>query len=320
MRKETKICLVVGAVLVLLGSVIFSAVMTAYGWNFGKLSTVEYKTNTHTVKGEFRNISINTDTTDVLLAPAKDANCQIVCYEPENVRHSVDVQDGTLSIRIVDEREWYEHIGITFGTPKITVFLPENQYASLLIKGSTGDVEISKDCTFESMDITLSTGDVVNHASASGCVNIQTNTGSIRTEDISAGSMYLTATTGKVTVSNVKCSGGISVYVSTGKANISSVTCQSLISDGSTGDISLSQVVASGGFSIGRSTGDIQLDRCDADAIYLETDTGDVTGSLLSGKEFITHTGTGEVSIPKGSVGGNCTITTGTGDIKITIQ
>lgn len=320
MRKETKICLVVGAILVLLGSVIFAAVMTAYNWNFQNLSTVEYDTNAHTVKDAFSKISINTDTADILFASTEDNTCKIVCYEQENARHSVGAEDDTLSIRIVDEREWYEHIGITFGTPKITVYLPESQYASLLIKGSTGDVEISKDCKFESMDITVSTGDVVNHASATGCINIQTSTGSIRTEDISAGSMYLTVTTGNVTVSNVKCNGGISVYVSTGKANISSVTCQSLISDGSTGDITLTQVVARGGFSIGRSTGDIRLDRCDADAIYLETDTGDVTGGLLSGKEFITHTGTGDVNIPKGSVGGKCTIRTGTGDIKITIQ
>lgn len=318
MHKETKICLIVAAFLVVCGSILFASVMTAYNWNFGKLSTVEFETNTHAVKDAFRNISISTDTADVVFAPSKDTACKIVCYEPENARHTVDVQDGTLSIRIVDEREWYEHIGITFGTPKITVYLPVDHYTSLLINGSTGDIEIPRDCSFESMDISVSTGDVVNHASATGCVSIQTSTGNIRMEDISVGSMYLTVTTGKVTVFNAICKGGISVYVSTGKTNITNTTCRSLISDGNTGDISLSQVVASEGFSIVRSTGDIKLDRCDASAISIETDTGDVTGSLLTDKIFITQTSSGHVDIPKTTNGGRCEINTGTGDIKIT--
>ncbi len=320
MRKETKICLVVGAFLVLLGSVVFAAVMTAYNWNFQNLSAVEYDTNTHTVKDAFSKISINTDTADILFASAEDNTCKIVCYEQENARHSVGVEDDTLSIRLEDAREWYEYIGINFGTPKITVYLPEAQYASLLIKGSTGDIEIPKDCKFENMDISVSTGDIVNDASATELIKIHTSTGNIRTENISADALDLTVTTGKITVTNAICDSDISIHVSTGKTKITDSTCKNLVSDGNTGDISLNQVIAAEGFSIVRSTGDIKLDRCDAQTIFLETDTGDITGSLLTDKVFITQTSTGHVDIPKTTAGGRCEITTSTGDIKITIH
>lgn len=320
MQKRTKIWLIVAALLVISGLIIFSWAMTAYKWDFSKLSTVQYETNIHTINREFSNISISTDTASILFAASQDGHCKIVCYEPENRLHSVDVKDGTLSIQVVDEREWYEYIGITFVAPKITVYLPENQYASLLIKGSTGDIEIPKDCKFKSMDIAVSTGVVANYASVPEFIKIQTNTGSIRLESVSAGELDLTVATGKVTVSNVACAGSASILVSTGKTEITNFTCMNLISDGSTGDIVLNHVIATEMFSIVRSTGDIILDRCDAAKFFLKTNTGDVTGSILTDKVFITTTDTGSVRVPNTITGGKCQIISNTGDIRITIN
>lgn len=58
---------------------------------------------------------------------------------------------------------------------------------------------------------------------------------------------------------------------------------------------------------------------CDAAEIYVKTSTGDVTGSLLSGKSFVTDTSTGEVNVPASS-GGKCEIKTSTGNIKISVR
>ena len=71
---------------------------------------------------------------------------------------------------------------------------------------------------------------------------------------------------------------------------------------------------------IRRSTGDVDIRGCDAPVIVIETDTGDVTGSLLTGKLFDIRTSTGNVQIPKSTLGGECRITTSTGDIRIVIE
>ena len=314
-----KVWLIVGVSLIILGLIIFAAAMTANKWDFTKLSTVKFETNTYSVSDEFDSIAIQTDTADIIFVPTDDGICRVVCYEEENIKHSVAVQNNILTIQVVDKRAWYEYIGITYGTPKITVYLPQREYTSLHINESTGDVELPKEFTFGSIDISASTGDVKCHASTSDLIKIKLNTGDINVENISAGALDLTVSTGKVTAKSIVCNGDININVSTGKTYLTDVKCESIISNGSTGDISLKNVIAEKQFSIKRNTGDVMFEGCDAAEIHIETSTGAVKGSLMSSKVFIVESDTGRVNVPKTVTGGRCEITTDTGDIKISI-
>lgn len=314
-----QIWLAIAIALVLIGLIIFAAVMAAYGWDFTKLSTLKYETNTYPINDAFSSISINTDTADILFTPANDEKCSVVCYETEKVKHTVTVQGDILTIHLVDNRQWHEYIGINFNSPKITVYLPQREYNMLSIKGSTGDVEIPQNFQCRTMEILMSTGDVLSSASASENVKIKTTTGSIHIQNISAAALDLTVSTGKVQVTNAICKGDLTVHVSTGKTNLTNIQCLNLISKGNTGDISLKNVIATGNFSIERTTGDIQLNGSDAAAICMNTDTGDIIGTLLSSKIFLASTDTGHVDVPQTATGGTCQIETSTGNIKIDI-
>lgn len=321
MRKTTKVWLIIAASLVLIGCILFVGIMSALRWDFKKLSTVEYETNTYEINETFDDISINTDTADIVFAFSDDGKCRVECHEEENAKHSVTVEDGILTIEVIDERSLFDYIAnISFDSTKITIYLPKAEYTSLLIQEDTGDVEIPKDFTFKDIDISLSTGDVDFCASASEMIKIETSTGDIRVENISAGSLELSVTTGKVTVSSVTCKGDVTVGVSTGNVYLTDIACKSVVSSGSTGDISLDNVIAAENFSIERSTGDIKFDSSDAAEIFVETSTGYVTGTLLTDKVFITQTDTGRVDVPKTATGGRCEINTDTGDIKINID
>lgn len=319
MSKATKLWLITAAALIFIGLLIFGGVMMELKWNFANLFTVKCETNTHEISENFTDLSIITDTADIAFLPAEDGQCKVVCHEEAKAKHTVSVEDGILSIRLVDDRKWYEHIGIGFEPTKVTVYLPEAAYGSLLIKESTGDIDIAKDLSFESMDITVSTGDVVNRASASGMMKIKASTGDIHVENVAADSLDLSVSTGDITASGVTCVGDVTVKVSTGKAYLTDVTCQDLTTTGNTGDLSLTKVVATGKFSIERSTGDVKFDACDAAEIFVKTDTGNIKGSLLSEKVFIYHSNTGKIDLPQTTSGGKCEINTDTGDIKITI-
>lgn len=320
MSKNTIIWLVVAGSLVLIGCVLFVGAMTMIDWNFKGLSTDRYETEIHEISEEFSNISINTDTAKIIFVLSDDEKCKVECYEQKNAKHSVVVQDDTLSINVVNEIKWYEYIGLNFNSPKITIYLPQAEYASLFIKESTGDIKIPKDFIFEDVDILLSTGDVDFCASASQMLKISTTTGDISVEDIYAGSVELSVTTGRVTADGVNCDTDVAVSVSTGDAKLSDIVCKSVISRGNTGDISLNNVIASEKFSINRSTGDISFDSSDAAEIFVITDTGGVTGSLLTDKVFAVQTDTGKINVPKTTSGGMCEITTDTGDINITVN
>lgn len=317
---RTKVWLIIAVSFVLLGGILFAGVMSTLGWDFTKLSTEKFETNTYEISEMFDAISMDTDTADIVFAASDDGICKVVCFEQENAKHSVVVQDDTLTIRVADQREWYQYIGINFSTPKITVYLPEDPYTALLIKESTGAIEIPKEFKFEDVDISLSTGAVKFFASVSDVLKINTSTGGIHVESISAGVLDLSVSTGNITVSHVTCDGDVKINVSTGKTNMTDIRCKNLISSGDTGDISLKNVIATEKFSVERSTGDVKLERSDAAEIYIETDTGDVTGTLLSEKVFIAETDTGRVDVPKTATGGKCEINTDTGDIKISIS
>lgn len=323
MKKKERIWLAAAAALIVLGGIIFGGAMTVLKWDFTKLSAVRYETNRYEMgenDGAFENISITAGTADVLLLPAEGDLCTVECYEREKVRHTVTVKDGTLTVEVTDTRKWYEHIGICFGTPRVTVYLPKEMYGMLAVKVATGGVRIEKGLGFKSIDVAASTGDVTCHASADEGIKIKTSTGRIHTEGLTAASLDLSVTAGGVTVKDIACAGGVTVKVSTGKARLTGVTCNSFTSNGNTGELSLTDVIAVGALSVTRSTGDVRLEGCDAAELYIETDTGDVTGSLLSEKVFIVHTDTGKKEVPDTIHGGRCKITTDTGDIKIAVE
>ena len=319
MKKKTKVWLLTAVLLVVLGLILFAAGMTANNWNFLNLSTEKYETNAYEIREAFRNIAVETNTADILFAVSQDGKCKVVCYEAENEKHTASVQDGTLMICVVQQKQWSDYIGITMETPKITVYLPQTQYDSLVIKESTGDLEIPGEFQFESMDISTSTGDVKNYASTSGMMKIKTNTGAIYVENISAEFVDLLVSTGDVSAKSVTCNGDVQIGVSTGRVKLADVKCKNMTSRGNTGDAFLENVIASEVVFIERSTGDVKMEDCDAAEIQIQTDTGDVEGTLLSEKVFIVETDTGSTDVPQTTTGGKCEITTNTGDIRVKI-
>ncbi len=319
MSKATKIWLITAGALVLVGALIFGGAMAMLNWDISKLSTGNFETNEHMVVGEYKNIKINTETADIVFLPSDDEKTSVICYEIQSAKHSVEVKDGTLVIKLDDQRKWYEHIGINFTKPKITVYLPAGEHGELFLRSTTGNTDITKHFKFESIDIDQTTGNVKSFASTSGSVKIKTTTGSISLNGATAGSLDLSVSTGSVSLSAIRC-GDIKIGVSTGRTTLNDVECKNLTSEGSTGNISLNSVIAEGKMSIQRTTGRIHFAACDAGELFVKTSTGDVTGTLLSEKIFVVNTSTGRIDLPPTRGGGKCEISTSTGDIIIKLD
>lgn len=319
MNKATKVWIITAIFLILLGCILFGGTMMKMDWDFTKLNTTAFETHTYQITDSFSSIRVETDTAKIEIVPAADDCCSLTCFEQENLRHTATVQDGVLNIRSVDERKWYEYIGIHFSTPKITLAIPAAHYESLVIRENTGDILISKDFSFGSMDIAASTGDICNYANVDGAMQIKTTTGSICAENIQVGSATLSASTGTIKAASLDCNADLQASVTTGKILLTNVTAQNLLSIGDTGDIQMKNVVVAEHLSIQRDTGDVIFDRCDAATISVKTDTGDVKGTLLTEKVFLTQADTGKVLVPNSTNGGKCEITTDTGNIVINI-
>ncbi len=338
MRTATKIWLFIAALLVLLGGVGFTVLMAANGWDFGALNTSNFTTNTYEIEEEFDRISFNLDTADVWILPSEDGECHVICQERENERHSVSVKDGVLTITLVDNGKWYEHL-LSFGSMKITVYLPKEEYETLTLRSDTGDYTLGAGLRFASVDHEASTGDLTVKANVSGLLKARLSTGDMKIESLSVGAMDLETTTGDITLSSLQIEGQVTLAVDTGDMRLTDLSLGSLSTTGDTGDIHCKNLLAADTLSIVRDTGDVKLEGCragslqietssgdiffngsDADSISVKASSGDVTGTLLSEKIFYARTSSGTVRVPTSTEGGLCEVETSSGDIILSIE
>lgn len=322
MSRAAKSWMIAAAVLILAGIGIFAAVTSM---NHGQMvwnTASNMVTNTYTIREDFDSISVRGDTEDIVFLLSKDGKCTVEFYERENEKHTAAVKNGTLLVSGEEQKgKWTDHISLFSGKdPKMTIMLPKNVYKALRVEESTGDIRLPADFSFDTVDITVSTGTVRCEASAADRLKIGTSTGEIEVKGVSAGQMDLSVSTGTVDVDSAYCKGNMSLRVSTGRAELKDVSCRNFTSTGSTGRITMKNLTATETISIERSTGDVTFEGCDAGEIYVKTDTGDVKGTLLSDKVFLAETDTGKVSVPKTITGGRCEISTDTGDIEFTID
>lgn len=308
------------------GAVITAVILTVAGilifvgglFAGGSLPPMAYEAMQYSVNEPFTEIRIDAHEANIELILSDDETCSVAGAVTEKFYWNVSVQDGILTVASVDERTWVDRLMMSADQP-LQIRLPGTEYKTLTVESRTGDVKVPEAFSFESIEITASTGDVTCLASAEELIKIKTSTGDIRVEGVKAGELDLTVTTGKVDVASVECAGAVRVGVSTGRAQLIDVACQSFATSGSTGDLTMENVIASETVLIERSTGDVHFLACDAQEITVQTNTGDVTGSLRSPKVFTTKTDTGDVDVPASTSGGHASITTDTGDIRIEI-
>lgn len=319
--STTKKWIIIAAILLGAGVLICGISFAVLGFDFGRLSTVKYETNTYEVNENFQNITIKADTENIIFIPSDDGICKVVCREEKDDPHQVSVQGDTLIISKKEKHKWHLFsFGIITESPEITVYLPGDVYKALSIEADTGNADIPKDFTFNSMSVTLDTGNINCQAQVDGDVSMKTDTGHITISDVTASGMRLVSDTGRMDITNSEFSGDIEIKEGTGLVTMENVTCRNLTSNGDTGNLIMTNVIATGEFNLERDTGKVEFNGCDAETIYVKTDTGSVTGSLLTDKVFITDTDTGSVDVPKTITGGRCEITTDTGNIRISIE
>lgn len=298
MKKRT-IWIIIALCCVIIGTIIFVSGMSKNDWDFKKLGSYNFETNTYEIVDEFNKIEINAKTANINFQLAENGECKVVCYENKKEKHLTSVDNGVLKINYTNEKRWYDYLHILSNSPKITVYLPDLDNITLTIKVSTGDVKLPSDFTFESISISGSTCHVKCYASSINQTKIHVSTGDIIIENATAKNYDL--------------------HVSTGDTKMTNVNCENIVSTGSTGDIKLNNVIASEKISIERSTGKVKFYRCDANELKIITSTGDVEGTLLSDKVFIVKSSTGDIDVPSSITGGRCEITTSTGDIEVRV-
>lgn len=279
MKKGTIIALIVAIALIVVGGI-----LVVMGLSFAGNGTQESKLTERiiTVAESFDSIKINTQDCDVKFVPYNgDVNAQITILEQDRVSHQVLVEDGTLTIKMTDQRKWTDFVRVfnVFGEQEsmsMTLCIPNTLYTSIYITTDTGDIRIpgvlqAEEMTLRSdtgdvwleggpvqvLDCMLSTGDITVRGGEAEIMTLRTGTGELDVRDLTARELHLAENTGDVEVENV------SVQIFTINGN----TC----------DVELENVQAQDYLQVFTDTGDIDITNSEALNVNIETDTGDIT-------------------------------------------
>ena len=104
MKKRTIIALIVAGVLIIAGGM-----LTVLGLSFAGDSTQKSELNRQeiTIQESFDTIAIDTADCDVEFAMFSGrSDCMVEMRMYEQVHHDMVVEDGTLKIKMIDERNW----------------------------------------------------------------------------------------------------------------------------------------------------------------------------------------------------------------------
>ena len=310
MKARTIVALVIAVVLIVAGGVMLVLGLSYAGTDFEP----KVAEKTYVMDDPFRSIQIETDTCDVVLVKT-DGEFRAVCPDSEKLSCAVIAEEGVLKVSIVDIRHWTDMIGVFHPETQITVYLPESQYQALRIETDTGDVTVPEDFSFADAEILSNTGDVHFTAEVANLLTVTTTAGDITVFGSSPAVMRVTATTGDIILDEITGSCEFALCTTTGDVQAQNVDCEVMACTTTTGRIDFYRLIAQGYLGLFTDTGDIELEDCDSAEVTIETDTGDVKGHFLSAKWFLTESDTGDVDVPLGREGGQCRITTDTGDI-----
>lgn len=323
MKKNKIIMIVVAIILIVSGTIIGAIALATKDFDLSEVSTVStmhFVTNTYNMDEAFSDITIEGAESDIRFLTSEDDSCKVVCNEAEEVYHSVEVKNDTLTIKRIDTRKWYDNVGINMGRMEIFVYLPQTEYEALYVKSVSGAIDIPKDFGFKEAELGSTSGDVNFTASVQNELSIETVSGNLYVGDISPKSLKLHSTSGEAKISSVNVESDLTAETVSGNFQLINIACRNITAESTSGEVDLTNVNVSENIHIESVSGDVTLMECDADALWVDTSSGDVSGTLLTEKIFITDTSSGDIDVPNSASGGKCEITTVSGNIEFTIQ
>ncbi len=297
MKRSAKKAIIISLCLMAAGILICAGVFFFSGFDFMKFDNSVYITNTHEISQEIRSININTDIADINILSTPDNSVKLTCYEDESKPHTITAENGLLTIKSA-KKHWYDHIKLfSFRTPELTLYLPQDMYDSFIVNTNTGDIST------ENISATQ--------------MELESDTGHIDLQNTDYAELITAESdTGHISISNSNCN-KLTAATDTGHVNLANVKAMDIEAETDTGDVCLQNTTSEGNISTEASTGDIIFENSDGRNIYAENSTGDIKGTILTSKTFTAHSSTGKVSVPNSQGTGIFEAETSTGDITI---
>lgn len=281
-----------GALLLLVGVLVFTWTLSLMGWDITKLSTTEaYVERTFTAESNDQDITLEDKDVPVIVKPSRDGKIHITYMERDN--HLYEIEEGS---------------GITikkFVKSKLSLFNIDFYEASLVIelpKGYAG-----------SLDLRTGNAPITIAAISADRIDAKTSNSPIVLKD-NRGLTQIKARTsnGKIVLSSITVRGNVDCMTSNGSIQLSDITADDITGVTSNASAVAVDVIANGDLSLKASNAKIKVDGITAGRrIELESSNGNITGHIRGDESEYAITSSvtnGSNSLPNETTGGDKTL------------
>ncbi len=346
MKKGVLVALILAGVCILLGIMVFVAA-GARMLSGDTQKSGAFETHEQVVEEPFSSLLVSTSDETIIVLPTEDDVCRVTYTDTLRMRHTVEVIDGTLTVREIDQRSWLDYIGVLSSFSPVMVSLPKAQLETVSLEATSGSIRVTDVSAREGIKLLTTSGSITGSALEARRLSATATSGSVRLSDLALGDGALgtNVTSGSVTVERAQC-GWIGVKTSSGGIRITDLTVSASDAakpnqiSATSGTVRLETCTIYGGCSVSASSGSlhltdirvgdtlqlsaksggIHLSRLDAKELWIQATSGSVTGSLKHPMRFETQTKSGSVHVPETTGDGLCTVITTSGSIKLTIE
>ncbi|MGN0184168.1 MAG: DUF4097 family beta strand repeat-containing protein [Aristaeellaceae bacterium] len=246
-----------GAMLLAVGALLFAGVLALNGFNFNNFAlAASYNRVTHAPEGEFDRLDVSVADADVRLQIAEDGVCRVICDESGRDAYTVEVQDGTLVVRI--ESHWYDNIGIHLSEPELTLLLPERDYAEVQLHSVSGDMDVTG-LRIDALAMDTTSGEIELAKLTLGSLDVETVSGDIEMLDsVASGDVRIRSTSGEIELERADAA---NFEISTVSGDVEGSLCSGKTFDvhSVSGDVKLPQSASGGTFKASTTSGDVEI-------------------------------------------------------------
>lgn len=299
------------------------ALLVGFGWtlfNPADMNITKDVVKVYHISEAPMQIHIDVTVGSVKLLPIEGEEWRVECIDQEKLYHTIELTDGTLTVKEIDMRTWYDHIGILSGlrNVSVTVYLPQKTYESLTLHSLSGGIRVEQGLTFSNAELKNTSGSINFASSVTDSLNVKNTSGSIFVDGEVKGDLTVKNTSGSIHVIG-GVGGVLEVACGSGRIEIANATPSRAIVKNISGGIYLENVVCRESCTIENTSGGIELQRCDAMTFDVTTVSGGIRASILSAKSFDCRSTSGSVKVPNDGNGGVFKARSTSGSIKITI-
>lgn len=245
-------------ILIAAGAAISLAVLWHLEGDYEALSSAPIAEHTCRVDNFFQNIDLDLEAADVELAPSPNGRCYVVCREYEHQETAAAAEHGTLRVKQTDNRAWHERIGIYVADTRITVYLPQTEYARLTATAASGDIRIPAEFRFQDADVHTASGRIDFSAAIQRRLSAESVSGDIALSGVMAQTLSCKTVSGDITLSGCDAD-SLGLTTASGDVTGTLLSEKNVVADTASGTVNI-PVRSSGGLcEIRTVSGDITI-------------------------------------------------------------